>query len=68
MDRARSEKTVDAAEVIYKLTAFALIPDRSTLQIGIGDVSAAMCLYLDDRHDLGAADGEPTRLGVRRTE
>jgi 4-hydroxybutyrate CoA-transferase len=49
----RSEETVDAAEVICTLTAFELIPDRSTLQIGLGDVSAAMCLYLGDRHDLG---------------
>jgi acyl-CoA hydrolase len=49
----RSEETVDAAEVICTLTAYELIPDRSTLQIGIGDVSAAMCLYLGDRHDLG---------------
>jgi 4-hydroxybutyrate CoA-transferase len=49
----RSQETVDAAEVICALTAYELIPDRSTLQIGIGDVSAAMCLYLGDRHDLG---------------
>ena len=49
----RSQETVDAAEVICTLTAFELIPDRSTLQIGLGDVSAAMCLYLGDRHDLG---------------
>jgi acyl-CoA hydrolase len=49
----RSQETVDAAEVICSLTAYELIPDRSTLQIGIGDVSAAMCLYLGDRHDLG---------------
>ena len=49
----RSQETVEAAEVICALTAYELIPDRSTLQIGIGDVSAAMCLYLGDRHDLG---------------
>ena len=49
----RSQETVDAAEVICALTAYELVPDRSTLQIGIGDVSAAMCLYLGDRHDLG---------------
>jgi acyl-CoA hydrolase len=49
----RSEETVEAADVICALTAYELIPDRSTLQIGIGDVSAAMCLYLGDRHDLG---------------
>lgn len=49
----RSEETVYAAEVICTLTATELIPDRATLQIGIGDVSAAMCLYLFDKHDLG---------------
>lgn len=49
----RSEETVYAAEVICTLTASELIEDRSTLQIGIGDVSAAMCLYLGDKHDLG---------------
>ena len=49
----RSEETVYAAEVICTLTAAELIPDRATLQIGIGDVSAAMCLYLTDKHDLG---------------
>jgi 4-hydroxybutyrate CoA-transferase len=49
----RSEETVDAAEVICTLTAYELVPDGATLQIGIGDVSAAMCLYLGDRHDLG---------------
>lgn len=49
----RSEETVYAAEVICTLTAAELVPDRATLQIGIGDVSAAMCLYLADKHDLG---------------
>ncbi len=49
----RSEETVLAAEVICTLTATELIPDRATLQIGIGDVSAAMALYLTDKHDLG---------------
>ena len=49
----RSEETVYAAEVICTLTAAELIPDRSTVQIGLGDVSAAMALYLTDKHDLG---------------
>jgi acyl-CoA hydrolase len=49
----RSDETVYAAEVICTLTAAELIPDRSTLQIGIGDVSAALALYLADKHDLG---------------
>lgn len=49
----RSEETVLAAEVICTLTAAELVPDRSTLQIGLGDVSAAMALYLGEKHDLG---------------
>jgi 4-hydroxybutyrate CoA-transferase len=49
----RSEETTYAAEVICTLTAADLIHDRDTLQIGIGDVSAAMALYLTDKHDLG---------------
>jgi 4-hydroxybutyrate CoA-transferase len=49
----RSEETVYAAEVICTLTAAELVNDRDTLQIGIGDVSAAMCLYFTDKHDLG---------------
>ena len=49
----RSEETVYAAEVICTLAAGELIPDGSTLQIGLGDVSAAMALYLTDKHDLG---------------
>jgi 4-hydroxybutyrate CoA-transferase len=49
----RSEETVYAAEVICTLTATELIPDRCTLQLGIGDVSAAMALYLTEKQDLG---------------
>jgi 4-hydroxybutyrate CoA-transferase len=49
----RSEETVYAAEVICTLTAAELVADGDTLQIGIGDVSAAMALYLTDKHDLG---------------
>lgn len=49
----RSEETVYAAEVICTLVASELIHDRDTLQIGIGDVSAALALYLTDKHDLG---------------
>ncbi|MGI8925786.1 MAG: acetyl-CoA hydrolase/transferase family protein [Tepidiformaceae bacterium] len=49
----RSEETIAAAEVICTLTATDLVTDRTTLQIGVGDVSAAMCLYLTDKHDLG---------------
>jgi 4-hydroxybutyrate CoA-transferase len=49
----RSEETVFAAEVVCTLTATELIPDGATLQVGLGDVSAAMCLYLEGKHDLG---------------
>lgn len=49
----RSEETVLAAEVICTLTATELVPDRSTVQIGLGDVSAAMALYLTEKRDLG---------------
>ena len=44
---------VDAAEVICTLVASELIRDGDTLQIGLGDVTSAMAMYLDDKHDLG---------------
>jgi len=49
----RTEETVYAAEVICTLVAAELVQDRMTLQIGIGDVSASLCAYLGDKHDLG---------------
>ena len=49
----RSDEVVAAAEVICTLIASELIHDGDTLQIGLGDVSAAMALYLEDKHDLG---------------
>ena len=49
----RTEEVVAAAEVICTLIATDLINDGDTLQIGIGDVSAAMAVYLEDKHDLG---------------
>ncbi|MCH7511234.1 MAG: 4-hydroxybutyrate CoA-transferase [Chloroflexi bacterium] len=49
----RTEEVVMAAEVICTLIATDLINDGDTLQIGIGDVSAAMAVYLEDKHDLG---------------
>lgn len=49
----RSEETTLAAEVICTLTASELIADRSTVQLGVGDVSAAMFLYLGEKQDLG---------------
>jgi len=50
---ARTEETVYAAEVICTLIASELVEDGMTLQIGVGDVSAALCAYLGDKHDLG---------------
>ena len=49
----RSPETEAATEVICTLIATELIRDRDTLQIGIGDVTAAMALYLEEKHDLG---------------
>jgi 4-hydroxybutyrate CoA-transferase len=50
---ARSEETANATEVICTLIAAELIHDGDTLQMGLGDVTTAMALYLDDKHDLG---------------
>ncbi len=50
---ARSEENANAAEVICTLVASELIRDGDTLQLGLGDVTTAMALYLDDKHDLG---------------
>ncbi len=49
----RSDETTMAAEVICTLVASELIRDGDTLQIGLGDVTSAMAMYLDDKHDLG---------------
>jgi 4-hydroxybutyrate CoA-transferase len=49
----RTDDVVAAAEVICTLIASELVRDGDTLQIGIGDVSAAMAVYLEDKHDLG---------------
>lgn len=49
----RSEETQIAAQVICTLVATEIVRDRSTLQIGIGDVSAALPAFLGDKHDLG---------------
>jgi acyl-CoA hydrolase len=50
---ARSVENTTAAEVIYTLIPADLIRDGDTLQMGLGDVTTAMALYLDDKHDLG---------------
>jgi 4-hydroxybutyrate CoA-transferase len=49
----RSEETAAATEVICTVIANELVHDRDTLQIGIGDVSSALALYLDGREDIG---------------
>ena len=46
----RSEETEVAAQVICVLVANEIVRDRCTLQIGIGDVSAALALFLGERH------------------
>jgi 4-hydroxybutyrate CoA-transferase len=49
----RSEEGIAAAEVICTLVASELVHDGDTLQMGLGDVTSAMALYLGDKHDLG---------------
>ncbi len=49
----RSEETALAAQVICTLVGAELVADRATLQMGVGDVSAALPLFLSGRHDLG---------------
>ncbi len=49
----RTDEVIAATEVIGTLIATELIRDRDTLQIGFGDVTAALAVYLGDKHDLG---------------
>lgn len=49
----RSDEVVAATEVIGTILAEELINDGDTLQIGIGDVTAALAVYLGGKHDLG---------------
>jgi 4-hydroxybutyrate CoA-transferase len=49
----RSSDAVAAAEVICTLIATELVRDGDTVQMGLGDVTTAMALYLGDKHDLG---------------
>ncbi|MCL4231077.1 MAG: hypothetical protein KJ053_05815 [Dehalococcoidia bacterium] len=49
----RTEETELAANVICTLVASELVKDGSTLQFGVGDVSAAMPVFLGEKHDLG---------------
>ena len=49
----RTEEETMVTEVICTLVAAELVKDRDTIQIGIGTVSSAMAVYLDQKHDLG---------------
>lgn len=49
----RSEETELAAQVICTLVASEIVYDGATLQFGIGDVSAALPVFLGERRDLG---------------
>lgn len=49
----RTDEVVLATEVIGTLIATELVRDRDTLQIGFGDVTAALAVYLGEHHDLG---------------
>lgn len=49
----RSEETELAAQIICTLVANEIVYDRATLQFGVGDVSAALPVFLGERHDLG---------------
>ena len=49
----RSQEVIDATEVVGTLLSSELIRDGDTLQIGIGDVTSALALYLGEKRDLG---------------
>lgn len=49
----RSEETEIAAQVICTHVANEIVYDGCTLQFGIGDVSAALPAFLEERHNLG---------------
>lgn len=49
----RSEEETFVTEVICTLVAGELVKDRDTVQMGVGTVSAALGVYLGDKHDLG---------------
>ena len=50
---ALSDDEVAAVEVICTLVAAELVNDGDTLQMGVGTVSSALGMYLDDKNDLG---------------
>jgi 4-hydroxybutyrate CoA-transferase len=49
----RSAETELAAQIICTLIASEIVYDGATLQFGIGDVSAALPVFLDERRELG---------------
>lgn len=49
----RSEETDLAAQIICTLVASEIVYDGATLQFGIGDVSAALPVFLGERRELG---------------
>jgi 4-hydroxybutyrate CoA-transferase len=49
----RTDEETFVTEVACTLVASELVHDRDTVQIGVGTVSAALGLYLGDKHDLG---------------
>lgn len=49
----RTEEETFVTEVICTLVASELVHDRDTVQIGVGTVSAALGMYLGEKHDLG---------------
>jgi acyl-CoA hydrolase len=49
----RTDEETYVTEVVGTLVASELVKDRDTVQIGVGTVSAALGLYLGDKHDLG---------------
>ena len=49
----RDPEVEDAANVICTLVASELIHDGDCLQMGLGDVSAALAIFLDNHHDIG---------------
>ena len=49
----RSEETELAAQVICTLVANEIVYDGATVQFGIGDVSAALPIFLEERRELG---------------
>ena len=51
--RRSSDEEIAAVEVICTLVAAELVNDGDTLQMGVGTVSSALGMYLDDKNDLG---------------